>query len=75
MRLLHAPRAEIGQALDIADAVDKHADEILFLGGQFFHGLVQHLLYALGQADDADGIMAAGFVFVGHEFGLAVAVR
>ena len=53
----------------------KRADQLAVVGRQLLDALLQHPAHAFGQADDADGVVAARLVLVGQEIGLAVAAR
>src|SRR5580765_2870429 len=41
------------------------------MGGDFFDGAILNPAQSFEQAGDADGVVAAGFIFVGEEVGLA----
>ena len=67
--VFHAARAEETESVDVGHAIEECADEVHLIVRQFLNSLIQHPLHALREADDSDGVMAAGLIFVGHEFG------
>ena len=71
-RFFNGVGAEESEALDLFDGSDEGAGKIDGVGGEFFDALIEDPLNPLGEADDADGVVTAGLVFVGEEIGLAV---